>query len=302
MTWSYEDYRNYKIKPKVFAGLFIKILKKKSFLVIVLGDAGSGKSYTVCSICEMINPSFNRKDVIDILKGVKPRLRELEAETKEGRTTPKTINLDDFGSELDALDYATTAAKQTSWLMQKGRKLKVGCFLTVPDKELINKTFRERIPNFILEVLGHNEATGYAEIKLFRLQRNKRTGKVYYHRIYYDQTKDELSLKNKPKFIPQSRFRIPKPSQKLIDWYEPFRTELGTKQLQEEEKQEIKTNPIETLSQEIIESGETYLKTWRGKKTLNKELVCALLTIDGAPIGRKTADKLSAYLKHKKII
>jgi energy-coupling factor transporter ATP-binding protein EcfA2 len=283
MSWGFSETVNVKITPDELGEFFRDLLKTRSFLVIVVGDTGSGKSTTVGSLMEKINPKTCRRDVIDVVSDVKPRFREILEERKNGRKEPAVINLDDFGSELDSNDYGKAIAKQTSWLFQKDRPLKIGCFLTVPDKALINKTFRERIPNFYMEVLSHNVDTGYALVKIFRIQVNKMTHKVYHHRLIYNITTKKLTIKREGSnkaCIPIKFFKIPKPSPEFMKWYIPFRYDMSVKQLDEEETPQ-KNNVNDTVSaveiyNKILSENKvnTYIKgTRKGVIVVDKPLI-----------------------------
>lgn len=303
MAWCFDELINVQVTPQKLGLFFQKLLRKKSFLVIVVGDPGSGKSLTVGSIMEKINPETCKKDVIDIIGNVKPRFREILKERETNRNRFFVINLDDFGSELDANEYNRVVAKQTSWLFQKDRPLKIGCFLTVPDKGLINKTFRERIPNFYMEVLGHNESTGYAEIKFHRIQVNKRTTKVYHHRLLWDLESEEIRLKEKigHSCIPLRTLKIPKPSNKFLHWYIPFRYEMSMKQLDDssENGEPIKSKENTTMEvyNDIIANNKLglYVRTSRtGRITVDTSGI----EVDYGIGGKKSA-QVESLIKRK---
>jgi len=140
MSWNYYKRRPLVITPDQWGDFFRRILRKRSFLTIVVGDQGKGKSWAVASTCEAINPEFSERDVINRLKLVKTRMREVSEAGKKFWV----LNLDDFGRQLDPNRFNSAAALAMSWIFQTYRTLHQGVFLTVPNKELINKTFRQR--------------------------------------------------------------------------------------------------------------------------------------------------------------
>lgn len=243
MTWQYHQDETVVISRKVWGAFFRRILRKKSFLCIVVGEQGKGKSELVASTCECINKRFSSKDVIQRLKDVKVRMKEV----KDVKEPFWVLNLDDFGRQLDPNRFNTAAALAMSWIFQTYRTLHQGVFLTVPNKELINKTFRSRLPNFLIEVKGYNVETGYTTFKFLRVQVNTRTGKVYYHNIFVTPRNDKLKTVQGKNDEQITSFHIARPSKKFLDWYLPFREGIAEDSLKEEQEE------IEDLEEYINE-------------------------------------------------
>ncbi len=301
MAWAHAEMGFAKIKRNVVAEFFRKILRKKDFMIMVVGDKGSGKSLTVGSLCEMIDPTFCKEDVISDITKLKERLREkIEIGNEIG-----VMNLDDFGSELDPNEFLGDMARETSHLIQKSRTFHVGFFITVPDRALINKTMRDRLSNYTIEVLGHSEKSGYAAIKMFKLDTNKRSGKVYYSRLAKTPT-GEITSKRKKEYQLVSLWMIPKPSKHFLDWYLPFRSELALKELNIVDKPKGKTyktqigftlDDIKKDVEMIMGAGDKYiLKTTKGTR-LQEEIV---MSEYGFTKSRVSA--ISDYMKSNKLI
>jgi hypothetical protein len=271
--WAYEDLTVINISVAAFIRFFRKLLNKGAFMILVVGDPGKGKSLLVASMCEKIDPHFCQKDVIGKLSDLKDRIREkLEGGEKWG-----LLNLDDFGSELDPSEFSMPDARKASHMAQKWRTFHLGYFLTVPDKAFINKSFRERIPNYLIEVLGFNASSGYTMIKLHRLQNNQRSGKCYTHNLYLSE-KGEVKTRKKDGFVKLPKICIHKPSEGFLEWYLPFRDMLALRELENEEKT----------------AGAGELDDVVRKKVANKNLVVAQFDND--------VEKIAAVEKYMKVL
>jgi hypothetical protein len=318
MAWGYLKTVKILVPLQTFGGFFRGILKRKSFLINVVGSPGKGKSETVSSICEMANPGkFRERDTIRRLKDINTRMKEIE----ESKAPFWVLHLDDFGRQLDPNKFNTAQAMAASWVFQTNRPLHVGCFLTVPDREFVNKTFRDRLPNFEIEVIGHNKISQMAKMRLFRIQRNQRTGKVYRHRIFYCPKSKKLSIIKEDGYIPLEDFSVPRPSKEFLDWYIPFRKQIAINNLdaerQEEEEdlaafteaQEEKSKVrekivmeqvakknllLEEQAQKILLLPKKYIKPYGKRVILDKALV-------GIDLGltRQDIDRLKAYMTEK---
>jgi hypothetical protein len=318
MAWGYLKTVKIIVPLQIFGGFFRGILKRKSFLINVVGSPGKGKSLTVSSICEMTNPGkFRERDTIRRLKDVNTRMKEIE----ESKAPFWVLHLDDFGRQLDPNKFNTAQAMAASWVFQTNRPLKVGCFLTVPDREFVNKTFRDRLPNFEIEVIGHNKISKMAKMRLFRIQRNQRTGKVYRHRIFYCPKSKKLSIIKEDGYIPLEDFSVPLPSQEFLDWYIPFRKQIAINNLdaerQEEEEdlaeftmaQEEKSKVREKIVLEQVAKKNLLLEEWAqkilllpqkytklyGKRTILNRSAVSL----GLELKIREIDLLSAYMNEK---
>lgn len=318
MAWGYLKTVKILVPLQTFGGFFRGILKRKSFLINVIGSPGKGKSETVSSICEMANPGkFRERDTIRRLRDINTRMKEIE----ESKAPFWVLHLDDFGRQLDPNKFNTAQAMAASWVFQTNRPLHVGCFLTVPDREFVNKTFRDRLPNFEIEVIGHNKISQMAKMRLFRIQRNQRTGKVYRHRIFYCPKSKKLSIIKEEGYIPLEDFSVPRPSKEFLDWYIPFRKQIAINNLdaerQEEEEdlaafteaQEEKSKVLEKIvmeqvakknllleeqAQKILLLPKKYIKPYGKRVILDKAMVRKDLGI-----GREEIDRLRAYMSEK---
>jgi hypothetical protein len=281
MVWAYNERKRVIVKPKVIADFYQGILKKRSFLEIVVADPGKGKSLTVAKKCDIINPDFCRDDVLRDLPMVRKRMKEVVESGQDYRV----LNLDDFGSELDPNQFNSTYALTASHIFQTYRTLHVGCFLTVPDKQLINKTFRDRLPNFLTEVIGHNERTGYAKTKMFRVQVNKMTHKVYYHSLMFTRSgKLTLMKSSRYTYAKVKSIYFQKPDQDFMEWYLPFRDELAMRHLEDKkQEQDDDGNMIPKDIREIADRVKIDVlayskrnKKYKDKALWNKELIQAI--------------------------
>jgi hypothetical protein len=290
MGWTYFDVQMLEFPEKALADFFIEQVKRRSILVLVVGEKGAGKSYAVGKLCELISPVFNGDAVATKIEDVK---RIILRQVSDLKRPYGVLNMDDFGSELDPNDFASTVAKEASHLFQKDRKFNIMSFLTVPNQLLINKNFRERLVDYKIEVIGHDERTGYTELKLHRVQVNQSTGKTYRHRLFFDRRHGRVCVKPNPYTIPLSIIKLRRPSRGFINWYEPQRTQIGLDQLKNKEKpqQEVQVDRVQQIMDEIKADPSKGFKVWRGKRIIDKALIRGKFKV-----GVSTADTIAAMM------
>jgi hypothetical protein len=264
---------------------FRKILKKTDFFAIVVGKKFSGKSITIGSICYEIDPDFSKDDLVWSIDNFYERYNTKTKEMKASGKKFGVMLLDDFGSEMDQYDFLSDAARSISHLIQKSRTFHVGFFLTVPSADLINKNLRDRLPDFRIEVLGHNDREGYAVIKILRINSHLRTSKPFYNHLYGTLTG---GIRNSwhPGEGKLVEYAVPLPPQEFSDWYIPARTELAERQLeasialnQRKQKEKIgdTSKDYQDLCDKVLEEGARFFKEFRGKKILNRGLLTSRL-------------------------
>ena len=285
MAWSRKEVVEVSLPLKTLTDFLIGETKKTSQLVLLVGPKGCGKSWLSGKLGETMDTSFNRsQQIVSKVERIKPAILEQLNQRINGKRQYSVLCLDDFGSELDPSEFSSELSKQASWLYQKDRKFHICSFLTVPDKSLINKTFRDRLTNYLIDVRGHT--INYTYCKIYRLQTNQLTQQLYYHRLRYDLVTGEISKRNDETTIPLGKFKIPKPSKEFIEWYEPFRTELGLEEANKEfviapakqtvaMRQAEKIEEINNYVKQVMEAGPKYIKKYGKRKFIDKHAISA---------------------------
>jgi ABC-type dipeptide/oligopeptide/nickel transport system ATPase component len=273
MAWSYySPIIRIEIDYAELADYFRRILYKRDFLVVVVGRKGSGKSMTAASLGMEIDPNFTAEDMVWNMDQFYKRLEtKINSDKKFG-----CMVLDDFGGETDAYDFLSNAAKSINHLMQKSRTFHQGFFLTVPDPKFINKNLRERLPDYRIEVIGHNSRERYSVIKLLKLNTNLRTGFTLYNHLF-SYTDGDISSNWKEGQGKAIQYCIPAPPQSFFDWYIPFRDQLAKEQLQTSIKRlhggSVK-NKILSAVEAVKAEPDKYVKAYnKTQKCWNKDLI-----------------------------
>lgn len=288
--WHYKEKIKVVLPPSALTMFFQNIMKKKSFFCNVVGDTGKGKSELILSICEKDRFFCLEKNVIHRIENVKPSIMNILEDRKSS-----FLLLDDFGKELDPNRFYTDPALAMSWIGQTARTLHIGVFITTPDQDFINKTFRVRVPNFIILVSGYNKVSEYTKFKLQRIQRNKKTGKTYYHNLSLTTT--HIITQNKqPEYIPIEDMYMKRPSREIREEYKKLREKIALECLEERPRhQNKKIEELKQLAEKAKnELGENIYRIYGGKKRINVSLIAAELGISD-----KKATKIAALLQEK---
>ena len=260
---------------------FRRVLGRKDFFAVVVGKKFSGKSETMGSICAEIDPSFCRQDYVWNMTDFYLRLDE---KIEENRPYGLMV-LDDFGSEADAYEFLSSAARSINHLIQKSRTFHIGYFLTVPDPKFITKNLRDRLPDYRIEVLGHSAQYGYATIKILKLTSDLRTGKTFYANLYgtLGGVMHTNFSEGDGKLV---TYYVPKPEDAFSAWYKPFREELARQQLKTSMESFQKTMDTNAQSKESpIDRAKAYAaKIQEG----NLKLYVKKVGPSGAPVWNHT--------------
>jgi hypothetical protein len=232
---------------------FSRVLKRKSFIANVYGEPDVGKSWTTASLCEDTDPRFYKADIISSLVQMYVRLDKGDSSVRQ---------LDDFGSELDKYNQGDELAKATNHLFQKIRTMKVGLFITTPTQMDLNKDTRERRPTYYIEVMDKNEKEGYNLVKVQRIRYNIKAKEPLYYNLKISPS-GKLTERGKPHWPKITTFRVMRPTNKLTEWYLPYRTEIGKQQFEKgaDVAQLMKTRnqPLKQIAKEIGEHIEDYM-------------------------------------------
>jgi hypothetical protein len=294
--WHYRETRTITLEKDSLAKFFQRIQQKTDAVVAIYGKKNSGKSWAAISLCEDIDPHFNKNDIFDNLDDFFKQITDKE--TKRGH---RAVLLDDFGSELDANNYKDDPSMATSHFVQKSRTMHNIYFITTPNKAFINKTMRERLCDYYMEMVGKDEQYNYGYVKCQEVQVNNKSGKVYYHRLK-EGVDGKLRVGGYGK--PITCFAVKQPSAILRDWYVPYREELADKQAdksaekvlnRESKGQKNKNRTLddwEKLATQVLDEGGYYFKESRGKKILNIVRLTAKLGLS-----RRNIQDLTGYMK-----
>jgi septin family protein len=278
------------------ANYYRSMLKKRTTTTMVVGQTGAGKSVTTASLCMEIDPSFSQDNMVWDMDSFYKKGEKL---INSGKRFTVMI-ADDFGSEADAYDFITESQKNLNHLLEKARTFNMGLFITVPHPKFISKNIRDRISDYEITVLGHNEELGMAQCQIKKKH-------IRFDRDYPDKKHLFCYLNGgvygnfREGMVKVCKWNIPKPPQSFFDWYVPFREELANIQFsksksehdtREAQKKKGTLDQIKEDSKKVMQDEDKYIKTWRGQRKVNLELMTAELGFSN-----KYGRQLKAYIE-----
>lgn len=110
-----------------------RIRRNKNVLAACVGDTGSGKSYAVLRICEVLDPNFSINRVCFTAK----KFMEIAGDPKI--KPGSCIVLDEAGISMDNYTWWAQHERMLNWLLQTFRYKRLICFITVPKLNFIQK-------------------------------------------------------------------------------------------------------------------------------------------------------------------
>lgn len=224
-----------------------RISNNKNFLGICTGPTGSGKSLSMLSFAEMLDPEFTIDRVV--FKG-----RELMNLINTGDLKPGSVILwDEAGIDLSNRSWQSAINKMLNFLLQTFRHRNFILLFTVPYVDFVDSSARKLFhAEFTTVSINRKKKTCRLKAKL--LQYNDSMGKWYRKYLKVIKPTGGISIIR--------TWNIPLPSKTLLDHYEAkkrsFTDELNKQILATlnklEEKQAIKTNgrPLTELQQKIV--------------------------------------------------
>ena len=174
--------------------------KHKNSIIVVVGQTGSGKSYSSLSLAEKLDKNFNVKRICFNAK-------DFMGIIKEKPPAGSVLVMDEAGVAMSSRQWFSQINKLISFVNQVYRKYQLITFFVLPDLSFLDVQVR-KLAHFYLEPMNINFKSKTCHLKLLRMQTNSRTGKPYFH-----------SFETAPnEFL--STTDIKAPSKRLINSYE----------------------------------------------------------------------------------
>jgi len=241
--------------------------KNKDFTMIVVGETGSGKSYSVLKLGESLDPTFNIDRVCFKSAEFMKLVRTITKPENKGKYVGKVIVWDELGVEQGARNFMSIKNKVMNYFFQTCRSLNLILFMTVPYKSLVDVATR-KLAHATGEMKGIDRTEGLSTMKVVFHQTNSTTEKIY---------SKFLRVKGEGggwKVIKKIKLGLPSPE--LLDLYEKKKTNYQNslyssieKELNKEDEEKVEEKvikkPLTPLQEEI-------LKLWDGGKTTNTEI------------------------------
>lgn len=208
-----------------------RIKSNKNFICPIIGQTGSGKSYSALSLKYLISGMVDFNDVFfDAISFLKRLNTE---EPLKG----KVLLWDETGIGLNSKQWQSRANKVVNATFQTFRHDNVILFMTLPFFSFLDADARKLV-HALFETQGIDFETNEGKIKPLLIQVNQDTGKLY--RKYLRVNSEEGGL------IPVERIRLPLCPKEILDEYEQrasiFKKNVKKEALDALEKEKIKAD------------------------------------------------------------
>ena len=217
--------------------------RNKNWLCVIIGETGTGKSWSGGRICELLDSNF-----IPAIQ--KNGIRSRVAIGKSG-VFMKMLNsqkwnkgsmcmYDEAGVGASSRNWYKEANKAVNFVMQTFREMNLGVVFTVPDMSFIDKQIRKLL-HFNLEAIDVHDKIQMVELKPKIMQNNRVMAKIYYKYPWIGGNRIE-------------RFWIRKPNPLFIEQYEPYH-KMVKKQLRIEGEQEQEIEESKKQHRRVTDAG-----------------------------------------------
>lgn len=219
-----------------------RIRADKNFMATVIGQTGSGKSFAVLGLMELIYPDKSKEEIINYVHfEPKPFLNHITDEkTKSG----EMFSFDESGVGQNSKNWQSLINRMINYILQTFRYKNLVVFFCLPHFTFLDADTRKLV-HAVFETKKVDRIKKVVLIKPLFIQTNNRTGQMYFK---------YLRVKHKGKLTPIKVIEIPKPSDELITLYK-------------QKKENYTTNLYEEIITKI-ESKETKQKLGNGYERL----------------------------------
>jgi len=216
----------------------------KNFLMIFVGETGSGKSYSALRFAETLDPTFDISRVcfraIDFMHLINEIVYEKQI-SKKGMV----VMWDEFGVEHNAREFMSITNRVINYFFQTCRHLNLIFLMTVPVLSMIDVNTR-KLSHAVAETVKIDFKKNKIRLKMKMTNTNALTGDIWFQYL-------RKKIGNKIAKTKYLQFGLP--SEKLREDYEKKKTDF-TKQLNksiefrlrkiyEREMPNIKQEPID---------------------------------------------------------
>lgn len=239
--------------------------KNNCINLVVTGEPGSSKSWSLMSYLSACDPSFNIDRVF--FKGA-PFMRFLNS---KGLTRGKAVMFDEAGVEMYSLNWQNEINRGLNALFQTMRHKNYIFGMTVPYMGFLSKGVRT-LMNTRFQTMGWSTKTGKSKVIPRRLEYNQEKDKIY---------KKRLIVKSKKGMSYCDFIELPAPPKELIKDYEQMKKEF--------------TEVLYSDIQESLENFETKKKLTIFKERPDYLPPRSKLYIDGYREGLSTQEIAEKY-------
>lgn len=190
-----------------------RLKDNKNFICVVVGQTGSGKSYAVVSMAELLAERHGLLFDVENICFTPLKFLEKVKESPKG----SVIIGDEWGTQMSSREYMSVTNKMIGYLIQTMRYKNHIVFLTVPDFNFIDKISR-KLTHMLMVVTGIKQKQKLSIVRPYFIETHAVSGKIYYK---HPVAKEGSHVKLKYMYVPL-------PSLKTRRRYEKAKDEFCT--------------------------------------------------------------------------
>jgi len=187
-----------------------RIRSNKNCIIFVVGETGSGKSYSALRLAEDLDPNFTTDRITFSAKNF---IRLVREDMPPG----SVIMFDEGGVDIGNREFMTKKNRGLSKLLQTVRYKNHIIIVTVPDMKFID-THARKLAHLIIRTSSIIKSEEKVLCRVYTIKTSALKGDLYY---------PHPMLKVNGQILKLSRVKISKPSVRLTHAYEKIKTEFG---------------------------------------------------------------------------
>jgi len=254
--------------------------ENRNCMIVIVGDPGSGKSYTALGLCNIFDPlGFNHKTIekrcITKPKDFVNAIVDSEKNLKFG----SALLADEAGTSIPSREWASFNNKAVDYISQTFRYKRLLVIMSCPSLELIDVHIRKYFA-YMIEAEKVDFSNGLNICRVFKLSTSKRDGKMYFIFPRY---------RKNGKRIKVATFKFEKPDTKLCHVYEKISQDFKAKLAEDlmkagnkMEAKEIKRNvDVDEIVSKILANKQRYSRIYNNSIKIDRQLIEADFAVGG---------------------
>lgn len=267
--------------------LYNRVEKGKNALVLVVGETGSGKSYSCIMMALALHQYRYGKnpDVDDFVSKITFKTKEFLVQLDENKK--KQIYIwEESGINANNRNWQSKVNKTLSYLTQSFRFLQDVIFINLPCTNFLDKAVKQLL-HYYVEARRIDKKAKICSMKPLIIQYNNRMDKVYYHNITMTSREGVMEIDEMDVPLAPKEYISPY-EEKKHKWFGNLKNDMIKELEEDEQKKKDKNNPFTPAEQRYIkleEQGITDLAE------IAERMGCIL----------KTASNLKSRVKRKRL-
>lgn len=157
--------------------------QNKNWIALIIGETGSGKSYSALRLAELIDPDFSLGQIVLRAPDFLELIREGVKDNKGGYTPLKRGNIivwDEAGVSLPSRQWQSIQNQMMDFLLQTFRFRNIGVIFTCPNFRMIDYHARCMLHTY-MECTGVDFAHKRTQLKVYNFEYSNWQDKIYRH-------------------------------------------------------------------------------------------------------------------------